>query len=193
MNSAAPSGAESFIRKWQNVAVLPATEIATAQSFVRDLCDVLGVPHPHPTEAQDYQFERPIKFAHGDGSTSAGRIDCYKRGAFVLEAKKLRASGSPNAFDAAQTEIDATVESEAALALKAAKRAWPKEVPAQAKALSDLLAEAAAPMSLDQIAARFAARGRWRERLEPMLAMLVVLGKAQQEGESGAIRYRRSN
>ena len=89
MSPAADAGA--FIRRWQNVAVLPATEIATAQSLVRDLCDVLGVPHPHPTETQDYQFERPITFAHGDGSTSAGRIDCYKRGAFVLEAKKLRA------------------------------------------------------------------------------------------------------
>lgn len=45
-------------------------------------------------------------------------------------------------------------------------------------------------MSLDQIAARFTARGRWRERLEPVLAMLVVLGKAQQEDEGRAILYR---
>lgn len=97
MTAAVPA---AFITRWHNVAVLPATELATAQSFVRDLCDVLDVPHPHPTEAQDYQFERPITFAHGDGSASAGRIDCYRRGAFVLEAKKLRA-GSKSAFDAA--------------------------------------------------------------------------------------------
>ena len=35
-------------------------------------------------------FERPITFAHGDGSTSPGRIDCYRRGHFVWESKKLR-------------------------------------------------------------------------------------------------------
>jgi len=99
--SAQSSAPGTFITRWHNVAVLPATELATAQSFVRDLCDLLGVPHPHPTEAQDYQFERPVTFAHGDGSESAGRIDCYKRGAFVLEAKKLKAPGSKSAFDAA--------------------------------------------------------------------------------------------
>ena len=35
-------------------------------------------------------FERPITFRHGDGSTSPGRVDCYRRGAFVLESKKLK-------------------------------------------------------------------------------------------------------
>ncbi len=76
--------AEAFIERWQGVT---ASELATAQSFVMDLCELLGVPKPHPTSAQDYMFERPVTFRHGDGSTSAGRIDCYKRGPFVLEAK----------------------------------------------------------------------------------------------------------
>jgi SAM-dependent methyltransferase len=50
-------------------------------------------------------FERPVSFRHGDGSSSPGRLDCYKRGSFVLEAKKLRvgADGTPiganKAFD----------------------------------------------------------------------------------------------
>jgi hypothetical protein len=35
-------------------------------------------------------FERPVTFRHGDGGSSAGRIDCYKRGCFVLEAKKIK-------------------------------------------------------------------------------------------------------
>ncbi len=93
------SNIESFIARWRGVAVLPgSTELATAQSFVTELCMALGVASPH--HAEDYQFERPITFAHGDGTTSPGRIDCYKRGAFVLEAKKLR-PGSASAFDAA--------------------------------------------------------------------------------------------
>lgn len=79
---------ESFIARWQGVA---ASELATAQSFVTELCRILDVESP--THQQDYMFERPITFRHGDGGVSAGRIDCYRRGCFVLEAKKLKVSG----------------------------------------------------------------------------------------------------
>lgn len=88
--------ADAFIARWQGVA---ASELATAQSFIIDLCELLDVPKPHPTAAQDYMFERPITFAHGDGSSSAGRIDCYRRGHFVLEAKKLKAGTQSKRFD----------------------------------------------------------------------------------------------
>ena len=35
-------------------------------------------------------FQRRVTFRHGDGSESYGFIDCYRRDAFVLEAKKFR-------------------------------------------------------------------------------------------------------
>jgi hypothetical protein len=99
LTEAAASITQSFIDRWRGVAVLPgSTELATAQSFVTELCSLLGVASPH--HAEDYQFERPVNFMHGDGSSSPGRIDCYKRGAFVLEAKKLK-PGRPTAIDAA--------------------------------------------------------------------------------------------
>ena len=88
--------ARAFIARWQGVA---ASELATAQSFVIELCALLGVERPHPSAAQDYMFERPVTFQHGDGSTSSGRIDCYRRGHFVLEAKKLKAPGHTRGFD----------------------------------------------------------------------------------------------
>ena len=81
------TAALAFIQRWQGNT---ASELSTAQSFVIQLCELLGVSAPHPTPAQDYLFERPVTFTHGDGSTSAGRIDCYRRGHFVLEAKKLK-------------------------------------------------------------------------------------------------------
>lgn len=87
---------QAFIQRWQHNT---ASELATAQSFVMDLCELLGVAKPHPTPGQDYMFERPVTFAHGDGSTSSGRIDCYRRGHFVLEAKKLKAAGHTKGFD----------------------------------------------------------------------------------------------
>ncbi|WP_413892154.1 class I SAM-dependent DNA methyltransferase [Candidatus Skiveiella danica] len=76
-----------FIARWRGVT---ASELSTSQSFVIQLCELLGVEAPHPTPEQSYMFERPITFTHGDGSTSAGRIDCYRRGHFVWESKKLK-------------------------------------------------------------------------------------------------------
>ena len=78
---------------------MAASELSTSQSFLIDLCRLLGVDVPHPTPEQDYMFERPINFRHGDGSTSAGRIDLYRRGSFVLESKKLKAGGHAKGFD----------------------------------------------------------------------------------------------
>ncbi len=89
---------ESFIRRWSKAS---GTELANAQSFVRELCELLEVDMPEParedTRDNAYVFERRVTFRHGDGTTSEGRIDCYKRGHFVLESKKIRAQGK--AFD----------------------------------------------------------------------------------------------
>jgi hypothetical protein len=103
----ANANAQAFIKRWQGNT---ASELSTAQSFVRELCALLGVDVPHPTPEQSYMFERPITFAHGDGSTSAGRIDCYKRGHFVLESKKLKASSHTKGFDDALLRARAQAE-----------------------------------------------------------------------------------
>jgi hypothetical protein len=78
-----------FIARWKNSG---AAERANYQLFLTELCDLLGVPGPEPTTPDDsdnvYVFERSVTFHHPDGSTSTGRIDLYKRGCFVLEAKQ---------------------------------------------------------------------------------------------------------
>jgi hypothetical protein len=79
---------EAFISLWQGVT---ASELATSQSFIINLCELLGVARPHPTPAQDYMFERPVTFSYADGTKSPGRADCYRRGCFVAESKKLKA------------------------------------------------------------------------------------------------------
>lgn len=76
---------DAFIARWTGVQ---ASELSLSQSFVIELCELLDVPRP--THEPDYMFERPVTFTHGDGSTSAGRIDCYRRGHFVWESKKLK-------------------------------------------------------------------------------------------------------
>jgi len=91
-----PDSAEKFIQRWDGVT---ASELATAQSFVIDLCELLGVDKPHATAEQDYMFERPLKEAHGDGSQSDRRVDCYKRSHFILEAKKLKQGNHTKGYD----------------------------------------------------------------------------------------------
>lgn len=101
--TAADTAAHAFIARWKGVS---ASELSTSQSFVIQLCELLGVAPPHPTPEQDYMFERPITFSHGDGSTSAGRIDCYKRGHFVWESKKLKAGISAQQTGATTKAFD---------------------------------------------------------------------------------------
>ena len=51
---------EAFIARWQDVT---ASELSTAQSFALGLCELLELPQPHPTPAQDHMFERPERLA----------------------------------------------------------------------------------------------------------------------------------
>ena len=91
---------EAFLARWQHA---DGTELANYQLFVTDLCHLLDVPPPDParedTRDNAYVFERGVTFRHGDGSASAGRIDCYKRGHFVLEAKKIKLGAATKGFD----------------------------------------------------------------------------------------------
>lgn len=93
---ASAAQAAAFIQRWHGVT---ASELSTSQSFVIQLCALLGVEPPHPTPEQSYMFERPITFQHGDGSTSAGRVDCYRRGHFVWESKKLKLAKTAGVAD----------------------------------------------------------------------------------------------
>ena len=80
---------EEFIERWANSA---ANERANYQLFLSELCDLLEVPRPDPSVADDalnaYVFERKVTRILSDGSTTTGRIDLYRRDCFVLEAKQ---------------------------------------------------------------------------------------------------------
>ena len=84
-----PPDTASFIARWQNSG---GAERANYALFLTQLCDILVVPQPDATKPDDadnaYVFERSVTFHHPDGSTSTGRIDLYKRGCYVLEAKQ---------------------------------------------------------------------------------------------------------
>ena len=91
---------DTFLARWRGAG---GSERANYQLFIADLCDLLGVAKPQPanedTRDNPYVFERRVVFHHGDGSTSNGFIDCYKRGSFIGEAKKIRAGAETRQFD----------------------------------------------------------------------------------------------
>jgi len=80
---------EDFLERWVGSG---GSEMATAQSFAIDLTDLLGVPRPHVSDKDgdflDYRFERPVTETH-TGRRKNRRIDLYKKGHFILEAKQF--------------------------------------------------------------------------------------------------------
>lgn len=86
---AEPSDIETFIAEWRGTG---GSELANTQSFINGLARLLGVDPPRGAKADDiandYVFERRVFQDNGDGTSSFGRIDCYKRGCFILEAKQ---------------------------------------------------------------------------------------------------------
>ena len=92
---------ETFITRWTKAT---GSELANAQLFISELCALLALEAPHPAsdDVRDnaYVFERRVIFQHGDGTSSEGRIDCYRRGHFVLESKKIKgAPATSKGFD----------------------------------------------------------------------------------------------
>ncbi|MEA2739326.1 MAG: hypothetical protein QOH05_2633, partial [Acetobacteraceae bacterium] len=86
---------DAFITRWQGQE--GGQERANYALFLTELCDVLGVRRPDPaaanTQDNDYVFERAVRRQAPDGTPGSGRIDLYKRGCFVLEAKQSRQAG----------------------------------------------------------------------------------------------------
>jgi hypothetical protein len=86
---------EAFIARWQGQE--GGQERANYALFLTELCDLLGLPHAEPAsadhEGNDYVFERVVREVARDGTSSAKRIDLYKKDCFVLEAKQSRLSG----------------------------------------------------------------------------------------------------
>src|SRR6476620_7670971 len=87
---------ERFINRW---SASSGAERANFHLFASELCELLGVARPDPAKEDvnlnDYTFERSVEFKEPDGTTSQGRIDLYKRGSFVMEAKQSREKGRP--------------------------------------------------------------------------------------------------
>jgi len=81
-----------FIARWDGTGM---AERANYIPFLSELCDALGLPRPDAATGSGgpYRFERGVTHNEADGSTSTRRIDLYRRGCFVCEAKQ---GGTPH-------------------------------------------------------------------------------------------------
>ncbi|MGB7344058.1 MAG: DNA methyltransferase [Pirellulaceae bacterium] len=112
---------DQFVERWEKSG---GAELANSQSFLKELCDLLSVDHPDPTQQDTgentYVFEKAVAFNNGDGTVSHGRVDLFRAGCFVLESKQ----GSERKA-AAAAEALATVTKTAKKLSGTAKRGTP--------------------------------------------------------------------
>ncbi|MXO94762.1 class I SAM-dependent DNA methyltransferase [Erythrobacter arachoides] len=136
---------EGFIARWAQTG---GSELANTQSFINGLCRLIGVEPPHGSMADDasndYVFERRVFQDNGDGTQSFGRIDCYRRDSFILEAKQ-GSEGDRAAATRGEDDIDLFGQTATArLKRGTAKRgtpAWAKAM-VQAKGQAERYAKA---------------------------------------------------
>jgi hypothetical protein len=81
-----------------------------------------------------------------------------------------------------ETEDTAAPAMPTAPAAPIVKAPWPVGLPAQIKAVAEVLATHGRPLTLADLEARFTARGRWRDRLPTIIDTLEALGRARRVG-----------
>lgn len=122
-HQASAAALEKFVAYWQGQE--GGQERANYQLFLIGLTEALGLPRPDAagpnTETNTYVFERAVTFREPDGSTSTGRIDLYRRGSFVLEAKQSRQKGQAKAIPG---QADLFVPESEPRGERGATRAW---------------------------------------------------------------------
>lgn len=100
---------EQLIAKWQGTE--GGAERANYGLFLTEFCIALGLPAPNAasggTDPGQYNFEAFVRHRVAGEPEGSGRIDLYKRGHFVLEAKQSRLAAAdksnPELFDVAAT------------------------------------------------------------------------------------------
>ena len=89
-----------------NAGASGGAEISNFQPFIERLCDALHLPKPdfagEDRVGNDYCFERRVDHTFEDGRVTTRRIDLYRRGSFIMEAKQ---SAKRNKVDPQQIEI----------------------------------------------------------------------------------------
>ena len=124
MGNTTISDVDAFIKRW--LGREGGQERANYVTFLNELIALLGLPKPDPADAthenNDYVFERAVR-KNKDDAPSHGRIDLYKKGSFVLEAKQSRIKGG-NKEVKGQNDLFSAGTPENTRGRRSADRAW---------------------------------------------------------------------
>ncbi len=117
---------DEFIERWRSNE--GGAERANYALFLTELCSLLGLPQPDPANAthedNDYVFERGVTFRDEAGKAGHGRIDLYKRGCFVLEAKQSRQHGGKKVVAMPEQSSLLEMDAQAYRGRRSAHRGW---------------------------------------------------------------------
>ena len=134
-----PAAIDAFIGRWEKSG---GSESANFQMFADELCDLLRLPRPDPSqelnEYNGYVFERRVDYKFDDGATAKRWIDLYKRDCFVMEAKQSAKRVKAKQADTQQPDLipeDAT-QVKAGMATRGT-RGWDKAMRAAKQQAED--------------------------------------------------------
>ena len=186
---------EAFISRW---AAAGGAETANSQSFLTELCDLLGVPHPQPTvqdePANRYTFEKAIAIANGDDTYSRGELEDEEILQRLVDLNAERAAEEARGHirylrpefqdpnygreDDGKTQgelISPTAPKTAAGQVE--KRAWPASLPDRMRSVREVVA-ASGPLEPKAVAGRF--KGAKKKTVAELLETLEAIGQARQ-------------
>jgi hypothetical protein len=147
------------------VALSGGNERANTQLFITDLCRLLEVEQPQPTQStmaqNDYVFERHVVKTEIDGASSNGWTDLYKRDCFILEAKQGSAA-----------DIAAVEGGHGSSLLE-----WPGALPEQVVAVASVVARSGKSVAANDVARAF--KGKRAATVTPVLDALAGMGRVR--------------
>jgi hypothetical protein len=157
---------------WSDLGPVPWTDEAKRQAWTDDLLNRLVALNA--TRAGE---ERAFLEGKPGGVVRWLRPE-YQDPARRGKAPTERATQGEMDLDEA-TPGKATKRTKGKAAASTEKRAWPAALPEQLRAVSEVLSNAAAPLSVDAIADHFTGRGPWKKRLPQILETLEAVGRAR--------------
>jgi hypothetical protein len=126
------------------------------------------------------EFQDPVRRAAAGAGACASAAPAPQQQAIAGLGAAADSADAPDTVD--QEDGAGDTPAPAAVPATAARQPWPADLPAQFKAVADVLAASAGALDEAALADRFTGRGPWKKRLPAILAMLESVGRARRDG-----------
>jgi len=127
-----------------------------------------------------------VRWLRPDFQDPARRAAAAPKQAEIDTTQPDTATGDSDADTDASDPADTTAATPASTPASTPRRPWPADLPAQMRAVADLLATSPVPLAEATLADRFTGRGPWKKRLPQILQTLEAVGRARAEPAAGS-------